>query len=54
MSEKKNACDCRFAEGVMCNDVPPVCSKCGWNPKVSRRRLRKIKEGRNAVHHGKG
>lgn len=41
---------CRFHRekgGVTCNQKKRTdmdCEHCGWNPRVSRRRLRKIKE----------
>ena len=32
-----------------CGCWTPECHKCGWNPKVSERRLEKIKEELNEL-----
>lgn len=47
---------CRFHRekgGVMCNQkrrTDADCERCGWNPRVARRRLIKIKEQRWKEH----
>lgn len=37
----KEAPVCRFNSAVECRDTEPKCRKCGWNPKVVKRRLNK-------------
>lgn len=34
---------CNFTVGVVCFNKTR-CEKCGWNPRVSRRRIRKIRK----------
>lgn len=36
---------CKFISNIKCSDSSN-CAKCGWNPEVRTRRLRKIKEDR--------
>ena len=38
--------DCPYTDGVWCDNME--CHKCGWNPKVSKRRLEQFME----AHHG--
>ena len=41
---KENNNDCYFNSGVECNEHK--CGVCGWNPKVSERRIKDIKQSR--------
>ena len=42
-SKFENCCKCNI--GVVCFDRHEYnCNKCGWNPVVSRRRIRKIRK----------
>ena len=55
MDENKRGGNCKHAPGVECFVEVKPCGKCGWNPKVSARRLVKIKEKRaDALRNGKG
>lgn len=36
MSEKKP--NCRFNSAIECKEETPQCQKCGWNPKVEKKR----------------
>ena len=38
------ALSCKYNEGVICDTIE--CHKCGWNPDVSKERLRQITETR--------
>ena len=35
---------CRYNDCVECSDG--YCARCGWNPSVSRRRIKRIREER--------
>ena len=41
--------DCPFHAGIGCDIHHRECKKCGWNPKVEKKRIKKIREKR----HGK-
>lgn len=45
-SKKKNKNGCSFRPfGVQCFDEKPgCCAKCGWNPEVEARRIRRLSE----------
>ena len=40
---KKHVGNCRFNDGINCDAINPPCYRCGWNPKVSKQRLKNIK-----------
>lgn len=37
---KHNDISCKFNNGVACDPEKADCGKCGWNPKVERKRKR--------------
>ena len=45
MDEKQRG-NCQYTPGINCDDTAPQCSKCGWNPEVSAKRLQKIRTER--------
>lgn len=47
--------NCTLSPGINCEENPKICSRCGWNPKVSEERLKRIKlERAEALRNGKG
>lgn len=48
----RNDTPCRHNIGVLCEETGRQCDKCGWNPRVSRRRANNIRETLRRI--GKG
>lgn len=40
---RKGVGNCHYTPGINCDETRPPCYRCGWNPKVSKQRLDKIK-----------
>lgn len=44
MRGKARDCTCGHNIGVLCEETGRNCDKCGWNPRVSKRRASKFHE----------
>lgn len=40
---RKDVGNCPCNPGINCEDLRPPCYRCGWNPEVSKQRLKEIK-----------